>query len=152
MISKKEYEILSEVQELPLVSNPFEVIAERLLMKKEVVLEYCQKLLEEKKIRRFGASVAHRMLGFTSNPMTAVKVPMEKLDEVGKLIALEPDVTHCYSRSGFLYTIFFIIHGKNKDDSIKRAKEIVGKTGISEYKIYFSTKEYKKTPFRLPRR
>jgi len=152
LISKKEYEILYEVQQLPLIPKPFQEIATRLGIEEEELITICEKLKFEKKIRRFGASVAHRRLGFSSNPMTAINVPKDRIDMVGEMIAKESDVTHCYSRTGFDYNIFFIIHGKKRDEAIKRAEEIVEKTGISDFKIYISTKEYKKTSFKLKRK
>ena len=152
MISKKEYEILYEVQQLPLIPKPFQEIATRLGIEEEELIRICEKLKGEKKIRRFSASVAHRRLGFSSNPMTAVNVPKERIDMVGEMIAKEPDVTHCYSRTGFDYNIFFIIHGKKRDEAVKRVERIVEKTGISDFKVYFSTHEYKKTSFKLKRK
>ena len=81
--------------------------------------------------------------------MTALNVPEERLDEVGQTIANEHEVTHCYARSGWEYNLFFMIHGKDKNEVLKRVEEIVQKVNILEYRSLFSIRELKKIPFEL---
>lgn len=151
MISEAEKKVLSEVQDLPLVKNPYLEVAKHLGMEENEVFNLCKNLIERKVIRRLGPSISHRKFGFSANPMTVLKVMENNLDEVGRKIAEEPDVTHCYSRSGWDYNLFFMIHSKDKDAARRRAQEIVKKTGVEDYKILFSLKELKKTSFRIPK-
>jgi DNA-binding Lrp family transcriptional regulator len=151
LISDSEKKVLSEVQDLPLVKNPYLEVAKRLGMEEDEVLNLCKDLIERKVIRRMGPSISHRKFGFSANPMTVLQVPEDRLDEVGEMIAREPDVTHCYGRSGWDYNLFFMIHSKEKEAARKRAREIVEKTGIEDFKTLFSLKELKKVSFRIPK-
>ncbi|MEE9489974.1 MAG: Lrp/AsnC family transcriptional regulator, partial [Thermoplasmata archaeon] len=148
-ISDQERELLGEVQRLPLTQRPFAEIGARLGMDEGDVLTMCRDLLERGVIRRLGPSISHRKVGFTGNPMTALRVPEEDVDEVGQIIAAEPDVTHCYARSGWDYNVFFMIHAKTREDGLDRAHAIVRKTGIRDFRVMFSTREFKKIPFEI---
>ena len=149
MISETEIKVLSEVQRLPLTTNPFAEIASRLNMDEKKIIEICKNLMEKGIIRRFGPSISHRNLGFQANPMTVIKVPEDKLEEVGLKIAAESEVTHCYARSGWEYNLFFMVHKKTKEDSIKLVNSILNKIGDFEYRILFSVKELKKISFEI---
>lgn len=151
MISETEKKVLSEIQDLPIVKYPYLEVAKRLGMEEDEVLELCKNLIERKVIRRIGPSISHRKFGFSANPMTVLKVPESNLDEIGEKIAQEPDVTHCYGRTGWDYNLFFMIHSKDKEAAKKRAQEIVEKTGVEDFKTLFSIKELKKISFRIPK-
>jgi DNA-binding Lrp family transcriptional regulator len=151
LISDNEKKVLSEIQDLPLVKDPYLEVAKRLGMEEDEVLALCKNLMERKVIRRMGPSISHRKFGFSANPMTVLLVPENRLDEVGEMIAREPDVTHCYGRSGWDYNLFFMIHSKDKEIAKKRAQEIVEKTGIQDFKTLFSIRELKKVSFRIPK-
>jgi DNA-binding Lrp family transcriptional regulator len=151
LISESELRTLSEVQDIPLVKNPYHEIAKRLGMEEDEVLNLCKDLMDRKVIRRMGPSISHRRFGFYANPMTVIKAPSHRLDEVGEMIAEEPDVTHCYGRSGWDYNLFFMIHSKDRESAKKRANEIVAKTGIDEFRILFSVRELKKISFKIPK-
>jgi len=151
LISETEKKVLSEIQDLPLVKAPYSEVAKRLGMEEDEVLNLCKDLMERKVIRRMGPSISHRKFGFSANPMTVLLVPEDRLDEVGEMIAKEPDVTHCYGRSGWNYNLFFMIHSKDKEIAKKRARDIVEKTGIEDFRTLFSIRELKKVSFRIPK-
>ncbi len=151
MLSEKEKLVLIEVQRLPLTQKPFLEIAKKLHIQEDEVITICKNLLDQKIIRRFGPSISHRKTGFTANPMTAMKVPQEKINEIGRAIATEPEVTHCYARSGWEYNLFFMIHAKTKEEGKRKAVSIIKKVGSYEHCILFSTREFKKISFELPK-
>ena len=49
-------------------------------------------------IRRFGATIRHRISGFQANAMAAWAVPEADVDRVGAQMAAVWVVTHCYER------------------------------------------------------
>ncbi len=151
MLSEKEKLVLIEVQRLPLTQKPFLKIAKKLHLQEDEVITICKNLLDQKIIRRFGPSISHRKTGFTANPMTAIKVPQEKINEIGGAIAAEPEVTHCYARSGWEYNLFFMIHAKTKEEGTRKAVSIIKKVGNYDHRILFSTREFKKISFELPK-
>jgi DNA-binding Lrp family transcriptional regulator len=151
MISEIEERVLAEVQSLPLTSTPFLDVARLLGMDEDTVLSVCEDLLSKGYVKRFSVSLSHRRLGFSANPMTAMDVPEDRVDEVGLAIARVPGVTHCYTRSGWEYNMFFMIHDQDRDNAIRRAEEIVERVGAFPHRIMFSTRELKKTSFMIAR-
>ena len=147
MISEKERAVLIGVQNLPMTPKPFAAVGEQLGMTEEEVLRVCNTFLARGIIRRFAPSLAHRRIGYIANPMTALKVPENTLDEIGQLIAREPGVTHCYARSGWDYNLFFMLHAKTRGEAIRRVEQIITKTGVNDYQVHFSKEELKKVPF-----
>lgn len=149
MISDFEMKVLKQVQRLPITPTPFRDVADILEVAEEDVFRACEDLLDRGIIRRFGPSISHRKLGYGSNPMAVLKVPEERLDEVGFFIAAQEGVTHCYHRTGWDYNLFFMIHSRDRERAVERAEQIIESTGIKYYKLLFSIRELKKTSFEL---
>ena len=55
-------------------------------------------LLEAGAVRRFGAMVRHRRMGFSSNAMGVSNVPDEQVLAAGTVLAAPAEVSHCYER------------------------------------------------------
>ena len=75
----------------------------------------------------------------------------ERSEEVGRIMAANPAVTHCYERPTFPdwpYTHFSMIHAATKDGCDRIAAQISVDTGITDYKVLYSYREYKKTRVR----
>lgn len=137
---------------IPLVPEPFVVIASSLGITEDEVIKRIQKLLEEGVIRRFAASIGHRAIGITANAMCAWKVPNERVEGVGEIIAKFDEVTHCYERSchpDWEYNIFAMIHDRTKKGCEETVKRISKAIAIYDYKILFSEREFKKTGVRI---
>ncbi|MCZ7381048.1 MAG: AsnC family transcriptional regulator [Candidatus Methanoperedens sp.] len=137
---------------IPIVSEPFKQIAKELALPEEEVLRRLDNLLKDGVIRRFGASIGHRAIGITANAMCTWNVPDEKVETVGAIMAGFPEVTHCYERPRFpdwRFNLFTMIHAYSRDECEKIAREISIATGIKDYSILFSEREFKKTGVRL---
>ncbi|MCZ7384022.1 MAG: AsnC family transcriptional regulator [Candidatus Methanoperedens sp.] len=137
---------------IPIVSEPFKQIAKELALPEEEVLRRLDNLLKDGVIRRFGASIGHRAIGITANAMCTWNVPEEKVETVGAIMAGFPEVTHCYERPRFpdwRFNLFTMIHAYSRDECEKIAREISIATGIKDYSILFSEREFKKTGVRL---
>lgn len=137
---------------IPVAPEPFKQIAEELGLTEEEVLSRLNNLIKEGVIRRFGASIGHRAIGITANAMCTWDVPDERVEEAGAIMAGFPEVTHCYERPRYpdwKYNLFTMIHAYSREECEKIAKEISISTGIKDYSILFSEKEFKKTGVRL---
>jgi len=137
---------------IPVASEPFKQIAEAFGLTEDEVLGRLNNLIKEGVIRRFGASIGHRAIGITANAMCTWDVPDEKVEEVGAIMAGFPEVTHCYERPRYpdwKYNLFTMIHAYSRDECERIAKEISIATGIKDYSILFSEREFKKTGVRL---
>jgi DNA-binding Lrp family transcriptional regulator len=104
--------------------------------------------LETGQIRRYAAVLAHRNAGFVQNGMGVWKVPEERLDECGAAMAAFRGVSHCYQRPTYPdweYNLFSMTHGRTKADCEAVLAAISAETGLTDYSVLYSTKEYKKT-------
>jgi len=104
-----DYRILDALQnEFPLSERPYEVIAERLEISGDELWERVQGLVEEGVIRRMGASLDSRKLGYSST-LAAISVPAERVDEAAEVIGRYPEVTHSYLRDDEFNIWFTVI-------------------------------------------
>ncbi len=144
-----EIEIIKTLQKgLPIASRPFKEIGERLGLSEEVILETVKKMKQEGIIRRFGAMVKHRQLGYSANAMVVWKVPEDQVAHVGMTFASNDGVSHCYERQtneNWKYNLFTMIHGTSKEQCYETAKRMSELSGIMEYRLLFSTRELKKS-------
>ena len=153
MADDTDIQLLKQIQDgIPLTERPYRDIGDALSISEDEVIERLKMLMEEKKIRRFAASVAHRKIGINSNAMTVWRVPPERVDEVGPIMAAFPEVTHCYERPTFAdwpYNVFTMIHGYTEQQCESAIEAIKEKTGLDDYVILYSEKEFKKTGTRI---
>jgi DNA-binding Lrp family transcriptional regulator len=134
-------------RDLPIESHPFEVLARASGVSVEQLLTAAQRYLDIGWMRRFSAVLRHRSAGFGANAMTAWAVPAEKCDEFGALAATFTGVSHCYRRPTFddwRYSLFTMIHGQTKEQCESVIAALKEKSGVTDYAILYSTKEFKK--------
>ncbi|MBE0522500.1 MAG: Lrp/AsnC family transcriptional regulator [Candidatus Methanoperedenaceae archaeon] len=148
-----DIKLLRFVQDgIPIEPEPFRKIADELGITEKEVLNRLDNLVKEGVIRRFGASIGHRAIGITANAMCTWNVPDERVEEVGAIMAGFPEVTHCYERPRYpdwKYNLFTMIHAYSREECEKIARQISLETGIKDYSILFSEREFKKTGVRL---
>jgi DNA-binding Lrp family transcriptional regulator len=98
-------------------------------------------------MRRFAAILRHREAGFTANGMVVWKVPENRIDEVGYKLASFSEVSHCYRRPVYpdwQFNLFSMIHARTFEGAEKMAFEMSAAIGIRDYRILFSSREFKK--------
>jgi DNA-binding Lrp family transcriptional regulator len=141
-------ELVRQLQaDIPLSPEPFAEIAEAVGMPVEEVLKKVEEWTADGTIRRFGAMVRHQKLGYRANAMSAWDVPDERADEVGGQLAGAAEVSHCYRRpraDGWPYNLFAMIHGASEEECRDVAARLAGVIGIEDYRLLFSTREFKK--------
>ena len=99
-------------------------------------------------LRRFAAILRHRQVGFTANGMIVWKVPEDRITSVGETLGSFPQVSHCYERPTYddwPYNVFSMIHCKTQDEANDVAKTIQNQINVDEFRILFSSREFKKT-------
>ncbi len=151
-LSDLDTAFIKELQEdLPLVSRPFDPMADRLGMSVDELFAYGEKMVDRRLMRRYSAVLYHRRAGFNANAMIVWKVPEERAQEVGEIMATSPAVTHCYQRPTYEdwhYSHFTMVHATTKDECESIARDIEEKTGLDDRLLLYSTREYKKTRVR----
>jgi DNA-binding Lrp family transcriptional regulator len=147
-----EIQAIRELQEdLALVPRPFDGMSKRLNMTPQELFDMAESFETRGIMRRFSAVLHHRKAGFTANAMAVWKVPPERSEEVGRIMASSPWVTHCYERPTFPdwpYTHFSMVHATTKKECQEAVQKISESTGITDYTLLYSTREYKKTRVR----
>jgi siroheme decarboxylase len=95
-----DHKILSIINNtLPLAERPFQIIAQSVGISEEETIDRLKKLKAGHIIRRIGAVVNPRCIGWQST-LCAADVPMERLDEFAALVGRYEEVTHNYVREG----------------------------------------------------
>lgn len=137
---------------VPITSQPYLAWAKTLGWSEEEVIRRLSDLEKEGIIRRFAATIGHRALGILANAMIAWQVPDSDVETVGLIFASFEEVTHCYERftgPNWPYNLYTMVHSRSRDDCIKIALRLAQASGMNEYRILFSEKEYKKTSARI---
>ena len=148
-MDETDKQILKMLQDnVPLVSRPFLVVAKKLKVSEDEVIQRIKRMIEEGIVRRFSASIDHRKLGISANPLVAWNVPKEKVEEIGEKLASFDEVTHCYERPAIPgkwgYNLFTMLHGYDEEGVEKVVKKISKAVGIGDYELLYSSKEFKK--------
>jgi glutamate-1-semialdehyde 2,1-aminomutase len=134
-------------QAIEIVPQPFAAVAERLRVSQEEVLTWLQHAEALGWLRRFAAILSQRQAGYVANGMAVWRVPEDNIDRVAAVAASLAQVSHCYQRPTYPdwpYNLFTMIHARSREDCRALAKKISQETGVGDYAILFSTKEYKK--------
>lgn len=107
-------------------------------------------------IRRFGAALHHRRIGFTHNAMVVWDIPDEQADICGALMAQQKEVSHCYARprrATWPYNLYSMVHANSEgacQEVVARIVTAAAKEGIDIYPamLLYSTREFKKVSMR----
>jgi DNA-binding Lrp family transcriptional regulator len=139
-------------EDLPRVSRPFAAWAESLGTTEDRLLERIDDWLERGFIRRFAAVLDHRRMGFGANGMIVWNCPEDRVDEVGTALASRQEVTHCYHRPAhhdWPYNLYAMVHGRSREECRAIAADLAERVGLPDYRILFSTREFKKIRLKL---
>ena len=147
-LSPSDRALITELQnDIPLISRPFDTLANRLGMEISSLLEQCRCLMTRGVIRRYGASISHQSIGYMANGMACWRVTSGKIEELGNKLAGIRAVGHCYERKTNIvwpYNLFSMIHGQTRDECEAIVAQVSKEIGHNEYVMLFSNTEYKK--------
>jgi DNA-binding Lrp family transcriptional regulator len=151
-LSPAERLIINELQQdLPLISTPFTAMAEQVDMDIEQFLAQCRSIQQRGIIRRFSASINHNHAGFVANAMACWVASPDIMNIAGHKLASLKEVSHCYERKTnplWRYNLFAMIHCRSKEVCQEIAHKVSGETGLTDYALLYSSKEFKKTRVR----
>ena len=148
-ISPQEKAVIRALQgDFPLCEEPYKVLADQAGMTEQEFIDCVKTLTNDKKIRKMGAVLKHREAGFVANALCAWFVPPEHLDEVALKMIQNPAVSHCYDRTtapNWNYNLYTMVHAKSRSECERIINELSEVTGITQFQILYSKKEWKKT-------
>ncbi len=125
-------------------------MAETMEMTEKELIASLEALKTSGKVRRIAAVMDHRKVSYTCNAMVVWRVDKRDTKRVGNIMASFSEVSHCYERDGggyWRYNLYTMVHGKCHEDCMKSIERIVNETGINDYRILLSKREFKKTSF-----
>ncbi len=128
-IDETDRALLNEVQsDFPVQSHPYKALGARIGVSEKEALARIAKLREAGIIRRIGASINSRKLGFVSTLVTA-RVPVEQLDDFVAVVNSFPGVTHNYLRKHD-FNVWFTLIAQSEEEKLRIINEMFAKTGI----------------------
>lgn len=147
--NEDDKEFIRQLQkDLQVIDRPFLPAAQALKMSEAQVFEKLYYYESIGVMRRYAAILRHRDVGFTANGMIVWRVPEEKIESVGETLGAFPQISHCYQRPVYAdwpYNVFSMVHCKSIAEAESMAKDIQGHINVDDYKILFSSREFKKT-------
>ncbi len=119
-IDSTDRRLLATIEDgLPLVPQPYAVVAQGLGLSEADVLARLHRLRSEGIISRFGLVVRHHELGYRANAMAVWDVSDGQVDDIGRQLAGYDFVTLCYRRPRRLplwpYNLFCMVHGRDRE-------------------------------------
>ena len=134
---------------LPIEAEPFAGLAKQLGITEDEVIETLKRLIAEKKVRRFAASVRHQHIGYAHNAMLIARVKDEAAGiAVGEAAARIDEVSHCYERphpDGWPHAVYIMVHGRERATVDAAVERVRGLPGIERLEVLRSAGELKKT-------
>jgi len=119
-------------------------------------LAHVRELVADGTIRRFGAFVQHRTVGYVANALAVWQVSFDRLDAAGTALAASPSVSHCYVRTpqdGWPHNLYAMVHARTSAE-LEATCEVLSKAvgtavGATAPMLVMKTvREYKKSSAR----
>ncbi len=124
MLNIREKKLVRALQNnFPVVNNPFRLIASSIGSDEEDVIRTVNSWIETGVIRRFGARLNHRKLGYAVNYLVAWEAP--NIVKIGKKFAEYDWVSHCYLRDSHInwpYELYTMIHARTEHEASRHIK------------------------------
>ncbi len=142
-------------EEIPLIPHPYRMLAEQFQLDEEAVIDRLYTLKERNVLRRVGAILRPQKAGYLANALTAWNAdPKENetreqaLERVGKALAAQPCVSHCYARKtppGWDWPVFAMVHAATPDELESCIKQLMQAVCSTDVRILKTVREWKKT-------
>jgi len=122
---------------LPLVAAPYAALGEPVGLSEAEVIAILRGWLERGVMRRFGAVLRHRLLGYAANAMVVWDVPDAEVRAAGTRAARLPQVTLCYRRlrrrPAWPFNLYCMLHGRARDEVARAIERVAREASLSGY-------------------
>lgn len=142
VIDNTNKKILNNIQvDFPISSRPYKIIADRLGILEDELIQRVIQMKEDMLIRRIGGNFSPDKLGYHST-LCAAKVPEARLKLFTKTVNSYSGVTHNYKRD-HKFNVWFTFIATSVEIIAKNLKEISQKTGVETILNLPATKVFK---------
>ena len=134
-------------QQIPISETPFTELAASLGVAEQELLDILREWRRAGVLRRIAAVLRHREAGFKANAMCVWPVAGDIL-EAGRIMAAQPEVTHCYQRprsSAVPFDLYAMIHTESWESTRALFEDLTARGGLSEGEMFASIREFKKS-------
>ena len=134
---------------MPNTRTPYKDVAEKLGIDVARVLAILKNWKNDGRLRRVGAIVNHFKVGLQSGAMVVWQTEQGRIEEVGKLFASFPEVSHAYERPSseqWPFNIYTMVHGADQDALAATVKKMSEQAGVDNYRQLETIRELKKVP------
>jgi DNA-binding Lrp family transcriptional regulator len=118
---------------LPLEPRPFAAFG----LPEAELIGTLQRWLDSGVVRRIGAVVRHRRLGYEANAMVVWDMPDADAAEAGQRLAADPAVTLCYQRARALpdwpFNLYCMVHGRERTGVTQVIEHLCARHGLGRY-------------------
>lgn len=141
-IDQTNKEILNHIQlNFPIDARPFRIIAEKLGLEEDQLIERIGQMKKDLLIRRIGGNFSPDRLGYHST-LCAAQVPEDKIELFTRTVNSYPGVTHNYRRD-HKFNIWFTFISPSVEQIEKNLEQISRDTGVDTILNLPATKVFK---------
>jgi siroheme decarboxylase len=138
--------------DLPLAPEAFRALAAPEGIDEVILLEAAHRLQRAGIMRRYGATLRHRLAGFEANAMACWEVPAERVEAAGCAAAEYASVSHCYQRPAFPpdwpFQLFTMLHARSAPELARVVAELEQVVRPNQSAVLHTIKEFKKVRLR----
>jgi DNA-binding Lrp family transcriptional regulator len=117
-------------EEIPITERPYAQLAEGLGLSEDDVINRLNVFKERGVIRRMGGVFDSRSLGYKGT-LCGLKVPEDRIEEVGEIINEYVGITHNYLRR-HEYNMWFTLLAQSQEKADQILAEICQRTGLND--------------------
>jgi DNA-binding Lrp family transcriptional regulator len=137
-LSTEEKKLVAAVSEgLPLLPAPYGAIAQSTGSTEAAVIGRLGDMLADGRIRRIGAVIRHRSVGYRANAMAVWDVPESRIAALGRSLARDPCVTLCYRRARarprWPYNLYCMVHGRSRSRVVDELKRLGASQALERF-------------------
>jgi DNA-binding Lrp family transcriptional regulator len=125
------------VRGLPLLPEPYADVAGKIGSTEAQVIAGLERMLGDGRVRRIGAVIRHRRLGYQANAMVVWDVPDDLVSGIAPVLARDPAVTLCYRRARALphwpYNLYCMVHGRERGRVLTEVERMSTAYGLERF-------------------
>jgi siroheme decarboxylase len=138
--------------DLLLVAEPFAALGVPFGLDGLALLDAAQRFRRSGVMRRYGATLRHRVAGFEANAMVCWEVAAGSIEVAGQAAAEHQAVSHCYERPAYPpdwpFQLFTMLHARTPAELASAVDDLRAAIRPARYAVLDTIEEYKKVRLR----